>query len=123
MTLALVRKTDGGVVKLVGEGRRVEQLDAAFGPRLRVDGVTAGWQDDDYRIAAVVPLVVPEGKRRAGVVKRAFDARAGKVIESAALEDIPPEPVLTDGERLEMATGLTVARIKAVLGLTPTVVT
>jgi hypothetical protein len=38
------------------------------------------------------------------------------VIESAAVEDKPAEPVLTDAQRLERATGLTIARIKEALG-------
>lgn len=100
MAMVLVRKSDKMVVKTVGDGARVEQKDEAVGPRLRVDGAQPGWEDDDYALVALEPLVVPSGKCISGDVTRVFDESTGKVVETATLEDVPLLRVKTSAEKV-----------------------
>ena len=76
----------------------------------------AGWEDQTYRVAAVADASAPgEGKRRTGQAQFSCDAKTGIVVESYTEEDIPTRHIVTDAEKLERATGLTVAQLKVLL--------
>jgi len=76
----------------------------------------AGWEDEAYRVVEVADASAPvEGKRRTGQKQFSFDAKSGMVLESYTEEDIPAPRVQTDAEKLERATGLSVAQFKALL--------
>lgn len=112
----LVRKSDKVPVGGALDTSRSQWIvDPATGRRL-ASPARVGWENDHYALREIAAFDVPDGKRMVGKITRAYDGKTGKVVESAAIEDKPGEPVLTDAQRLERATGLTIARIKEVLG-------
>jgi hypothetical protein len=112
----LVRKRDNTPVGgILDTSRRQWIVDPATGKRL-ASPARVGWENDDYALREIAAFGVPDGKRIVGERTRTYDDKTGNVIESAAVEDKPAEPVLTDAQRLERATGLTIAQIKEALG-------
>jgi hypothetical protein len=76
----------------------------------------AGWEDGAYRVVEVAYASAPvEGKRRTGQKQFSYSARTGMIVECYTEEDIPAPRVQTDAEKLERATGLSVAQFKALL--------
>lgn len=112
---ALVSRRDGTVVgPTIDTGRPQWIVDPFTGKKLASPAVV-GWQDDDYRLCECVEVSVPEGRRLVGEKTRVYDGSSGKIVEHATFEDKPAARVLTDAEKLERATGMTVAQIKALL--------
>lgn len=94
MSLAiLVRKSDDAVV-----GAPIDPDTARYVPhpddpmRRLASPVDAAWENDTWRLVPLEVLAVPEGKQVSGAVTRAYDPDAGKVVETANLEDVPPPP-------------------------------
>lgn len=111
----LVRKSDDAVVGPVMTEGRGWVRDAG---RTLVSPPIAGWEDDEYRLAVVDRLVVPDGKQVVGSVARTFDG--ARVVETATLEDVPVPPVLTRAEKVAALAAdydLTVDDLKAELGI------
>ena len=119
MRRALIRKSDGLVIKVLAERqRRIEQMDRDIGPRLRVDSPPAGYEDDHYRIVEIAAApAVPDGLRAIST-EIAFDASSGKAVETRTLEARPVAPERTDAEklaRLAVDYELTVEGLRAAL--------
>jgi hypothetical protein len=111
----LVRKRDNAVIGTVIDAARPQWIvDPATGKRL-ASPARVGWENDDYRLCLMREFLVPDGKQLVGERTRTYDDRSNAVIESAIAEDKPGRQELTDIEKLERATGLDIARIKAVL--------
>ena len=112
----LVRKSDHAVVGGVIDTSRAQWIVDPDTRRKLASPAMVGWENDDYKLCEFVEATpAPKGKRRVDSPKRVYDGEAGKVIESVIFEDQPVERIPTDSERLERATGLTVAQIKAAL--------
>lgn len=115
--LQILRKSDK---TLVGQpflaGKWIPHPDKPLG---KLGGpAAAGWENDEFKVVAVEPAPAPkEGMRRAGSIERVYDEATGTSKESFAEEPVPAPVELTDAQRLEAATGLTAAQIKAVLGI------
>lgn len=112
---ALVSKRDGTVVgSIVDTGRPQWIVDPGTGRKLASPAVI-GWQNDDYRLCEFIEVSIPKGKRIVGEKTCSYDSASSTVIERAVFEAMPAARVLTDSEKLERATGMTIAQIKAVL--------
>lgn len=122
MRLHLIRKADNALVgRPIAEGGSVPHPDKPLG-RL-VSPAREGWEDDTYRVVAITEAPQPkDGKRRVGSVRRAYDTKAGTVVESFVEEDRPAAVERTDAEKLTGATGLSIEQIKTVLGIASEVV-
>ena len=112
----LVRKSDHAVVGGVIDTSRAQWIVDPDTRQKLASPAMPGWENDKYQLCAFVEAApVPKGKRRVGPPERVFDSKTGKVIESVIVDDQPVERMLTDSERLERVTGLTIAQIKVVL--------
>lgn len=113
--LHLIRKSDSSVIggPFPGNG----WIPHPDKPRGKLASpAAAGWENETYRVVTVVEAPPPaEGKRRTGQARFSYDARNGTVVEGYAEEDIPAPRVLTGVEKIERATGLTIAQIKGLL--------
>jgi hypothetical protein len=113
--LHLIRKSDNSLVGVPFlNGSWIPHPDK---PRGKLGSpAMVGWEDETYRVVAVADASAPgEGKRRTGQERLSYDAKASTAVESYAEEAVPARRVLTDAERLERATGLTLAQLKALL--------
>lgn len=123
MRRALIRKSDGLVIKVVAERqRRIEQIDAAVGPRLRVDNPPAGYEDDHYRIVDIeaAPAVPDDMRVTSGEIT--FDPSSGRAKETRVLEARPAVPERSDAEKLARLASdyeLTVDGLRAALMAEP----
>ncbi len=113
-----IRETKLDQFERVGSKEILDSLDGEIRAPIRTI-LAASWTAADrlrFGVHLVEPFVVPEGKRRTGDPVYARD-RDGKVIETFAVVDIPVRAAMTPTEKLERATGLTVAEIKQELGI------
>lgn len=80
------------------------------------DGIWTQADLDRYGLRVAEPEIVPEGKIATGE-ERIVEREGRLVVKRDVVDRPPPPPPPTDADRLERHTGLTVAQIKAVLGI------
>lgn len=128
--LALIRISDASVVAApIAEGSRVDLPGVGS-----VSPAVAGWQGGgvitystpeggseiaeegpaQFALLPVTDFAVPDGKQISGPASYVVDGET--VVETAPVEDIPAPVALTPAEKLAAA-GLTVADLKALLGI------
>jgi hypothetical protein len=129
--LALVDLADNSVIREVATAGWVELPNGS-----RVAPAVAGWRgggaityvkagDSEqavegpprFALVEIDGFAVPEGKRTVGATIFTLDAKTGKVVESAAVEDAIEEKLTADRKVAAMLTGydLTLDELKAVL--------
>lgn len=102
------------------DGQPVEATAKVYGDEKRIGIKTAmrlakeGKMKElaEYGLAIAENQPVPEGKH---ATDWTLETVKGKPVRKPVLEDIPAPRELSDAEKLEAATGLTVSQIKAVL--------